>query len=91
MGIGIKNSDWLYIVNKARGEDKCICEQHENSHKFCVIHGFSRNNGHKFGGKITTTDEAESFIAAHRLKRGEDGKLLPSTERGRRRKEKRGK
>lgn len=40
-------------------------------------------------GKVTSTPEGDKFIEAHRIKRDEKGNALPSTERCKRRRQKR--
>ena len=66
MGINQKNKSWLPTVTASRELAKCECEKHCNQDKYCIFHGFERNNGYKAGGKIHTTIAADEFIEAQK-------------------------
>lgn len=69
-------SDWWHIVQRSRDEDNKRIEQGLRPRFKAEIF--------EPGGKITTTEQADKWIAAHCRKRDENGKHLPTSGRRRR-------
>lgn len=76
-----KPSTWWEVVQRNREDD-------EQRIKKGLFPRFSQE---RFAdtGNIKSTPEADKFIEAHRIKRDENGVILPSTPRGKRRRQKR--
>jgi len=85
MGIGLKGISWYETVQKHRDAHPCECQKPEHRGKFCCFHGWTLS-GSTPAKNIHSTPAADAFIFAHSLKRDENGRILPSTERGKRRK-----
>lgn len=80
MGIGIKNGDWSTVIGKNKEEDK------KRVKRGCTPR-FPKAEHFPPSGNIHTTDEAERLIESRCTPRDENGRPLPSTARGRRRRE----
>lgn len=88
MGIGLKDRSWTAITGKWSDEQHC---QKSHEVECCKKHKWNLF-GEKFTGNLSTeniitSEMAEKFIEAHCSKKGPDGKILPSTARGRKRQE----
>lgn len=90
MGIGIKSGkSWWETVQKHRESRPCLCTK--NPGKFCSFHGWQFSGCPQGLSNIKTTPQFESLLKAGATQYDERGNALPSTARGKRRRQRLGK